>query len=145
VVNDNRDIIIDEVNNQINQTKSQQAKKQKQLADIEDKIKAVQRKVIATYTDKLNGVISEFDYLCFKESFDDEKEKLISRRERLEKDMQDYERSLQTQGSIDLLVDKYKEINELTHEVINDFIKTIQIGEKNPVTNEQEIIINWLF
>ena len=37
-----------------------------------------------------------------------------------------------------------KSIDKLTHEIINDFVDTVLVGEKNPATKEQELVINWL-
>jgi hypothetical protein len=142
--NTTKNDVINEVLNQVSLTKGLYTKKQKQLVENEAKIKAVQQKIIMAYTDKLNAVISEADYLSFKAVFEEEKSNLINRKENFEKDLADYERNLQSKGNIDKLLNKYTVVDELTHELINDFISTIQIGEKDPKTNEQAIIINWL-
>lgn len=137
--------VVNEVCRQLNSTKELRSKKQKQLAEVEAKIKAIQKNITLTYTDKLNGDISEAEYLNFKEAFEEEKQAFISRKEYFEKELADYELQLRTHGNINTLLEKYKSIDVLTHEVINDFISTIQIGEKDSSANEQEIIINWLF
>jgi hypothetical protein len=42
------------------------------------------------------------------------------------------------------LLHKYTNFKTLTHEIVNDFLDNIQVGEKNE-HGEQEVIINWLF
>lgn len=142
--NDGKEIV-NEVYNQINTTKNLQAKKQKQLSEVEFKIKGIQKNITLTYADKLIGAISENDYIAFKEVFEEEKQSYIRKKEFLEKELADYEVQLSTHENIDTLLEKYKKIDVLTHEIINDFISAIIIGEKDPISNEQEITINWLF
>ena len=45
--------------------------------------------------------------------------------------------------SIEELVEKYCSVTELTYEMITDFIDYIEVGEKDPDTNKQEIKIHW--
>jgi len=119
--------------------------KKKQLEEAEVKIKRIQRDSAMAYSDRLNGIITEEDFLSFKQVFNEDKKAMMTRRTNLMEEIADCEESLNNKASIEKLIKKYKSIDVLTHEVINDFIRTIQVGEKDPVTNEQEIIINWNF
>ena len=145
ITNMDKNEVIDEIYTQLGNTKDLQAKKQKQLAEVEVKIKMFQRNIAMAYADKLNGIISESDFASYKEVFDEQQQGFYKHRDNLQKQLSDYEIQLKTHENIGMLLEKYKNIDVLTHEVINDFIHTIQIGERNPSTNEQEIIINWLF
>jgi hypothetical protein len=137
--------IVNEVYNRLNKTRGLPDKKQKQLAEIETKIKTIQKNIMIAYTDKLSNVISESDFLNFREEFEKEEQSLINRKVSLEKELADCEGRLNTNKDISALLEKRKSIDVLTHEVVNDFVRIIQIGEKDPATNEQEIVINWLF
>lgn len=137
--------IINEALNQIDDTKNLKILRQKQLLELESKINQVQKNITLCYVDKLNGTISESDYFSFKKTFEEEKQTYLRKKEYLEKELSDFELRLKTTANIHKLLEKYKRIETLTHEIINDFVDSILIGEKKHSTNEQEITINWLF
>ncbi len=134
-----------EVHHQINSAKGLQGVKQKQFNEVEAKIKSIQKNIAMTYADKLNGVISEDDYLNFKEVFEQEKQGYINQKKYLEKELVEYEIRRGEPSDRNVFWEVCKHIDVLTHEVMNDFIDTIQIGEKDRSTNEQEVILNWTF
>ena len=133
------------VYNQIKQGKVGQVENQKRLEDIKMKIDAVQKKIIAAYDDKLEGVISESDYSTFRNAFEVEKEAALKQKRLLEAAVLENERNLQTQSEVDKFIKSYRGVGKLTHETVNEFVKAVYVGAKNPITNEQEIVINWLF
>jgi len=118
---------------------------EKQLFDIDGKIEAIKRNMTMAYADKLNGIISEDDFVTFKEVFDKEKQAHLSRKETLEGELSSMEMRKKTFGNVNVLLEKYSRVDTLTHEVINDFVDTIRIGERCPETKEQAIEIGWLF
>jgi len=117
--------------------------KKRQLEEVEDKIQQIQKNFARSYTDRLNDVITEEEFSSFKAICDEDKANLFSRKATLIREIADFEETEDRKASVEALVQKYKSLNVLTHEVINDFISTIQVGEKDPETNEQEIVINW--
>ena len=118
---------------------------EKQITELSAKIEGIQKNIAMAYADKLNGVITEADFLSFKGVFEDEKLSCINKKERLEDELTANETHQKTQGNLNALPQKYKVIDTLTREVVNDFIETILVGEKDPATREQEITIHWSF
>ncbi len=116
--------------------------KRKQLAEAEEALKKIQYKLTMAYSDRLDGVITEADFIVFKSAFEEDKKALEKRKANLTDEIADFERA-DSKAMVAELISKYQTLDVLTHEVINDFIVSIQVGEKNPVTHEQEIIINW--
>jgi len=117
---------------------------EKQLMEVESKIEAVRKNTATAYVDKLNGIISEEDFLSFKEVFENERRRHIAKKEHLKRELLLTDTRQNAHEDIGLLLEKYKEMDTLTHEIVNDFIDTIYIGEKDPETKEQPITINWL-
>jgi len=129
---------------QLDTTKSLYAMKQKKLEEKTAQTVTLQRNLTMAYTDKLNGFISESDYLSFRAAFEEERQAILADIKLLETELEAAEAQRRSCGNIEALVKKHRRVDVLTHELINDFIDTILVGEKNPDTNEQEITINWL-
>ncbi len=89
-------------------------------------------------------MISEEDYVGFKTVFDEDKQNRLQKKETIAKELIAYEEKLRTHTNISSALEKYKHIDTLTHEIINDFVDSVLIGEKNSTTGKQKIIINWL-
>ena len=124
--------------------KETQAARQKQLAETEAKIKAIQKNMAMAYADKLNGIISEEDYSNYKAVFEEEKQAHVKKKEYLSQALDGHKEESRTRETMHALLIKYQNLDTLTHEIVNDFIGTIHIGEKNPSAHEQIITINWL-
>jgi len=118
---------------------------EKQLAEVTGKINQIQRNITMTYADKLNGVITEADFQSFKEVFEEEKRTHIKRKENLEHELSKYQLRQHSQDNILSLLRKHQQLEVLNHEIINDFIDRIEIGERDPDTQEQIISIKWMF
>ena len=142
---DNADDIISATLTRIEKEGDNRPKLERQLLDVDFKIESIRRNINLAYTDKLNGVITQEDFLSFKEMLDQDRQNHLKKKETLEEELASIELRKKTFGNINALLEKYKQIDTLTHEVINDFIDTIRIGERSPETKEQAITINWLF
>ncbi|MCL2855230.1 MAG: recombinase family protein [Defluviitaleaceae bacterium] len=116
----------------------------KQLFEVEAKIETTRKVMAMAYADKLNHIILEEDFLSFKEIFEKEQQEYIKMRGDLEDKLADMEMHKKTFGNAWVLLEEYKRIETLTHEIINDFIDTVCIGERCPETKEQVITIRWL-
>lgn len=117
----------------------------KRYMDIEIQLEQINKSITVMYSDRLNGIITEDEFVTFKDHFTESKKQLIDQKVLHEKEIEVYNEKEQSQKSIEDLVKKYKDIHVLSHEVINDFVDNIQVGEVNKQTKEQEIIINWNF
>jgi len=138
------DGIIEAVQGQISKKGDGSIKIQKQLMDMDAKIKAIQTNIAMAYADKLGGTISQEDFLSFREVFGQERQGYVNKREYLEEELRRMSTQSQTHDDIAALLNTYMGTDTLTHEIINDFVDTIHIGEKDPVTNEQIITIKWI-
>jgi len=117
----------------------------KQISDIDVKIAAIKKKIVNAYKDKLDNIINEEDYIMFRTSFDDELKAFEKSKGHLETELEAFKvRQADEQTARDLF-NKYKTMNKLTHQIVNDFVDTILVGEKNPETSLHEISIKWLF
>ena len=142
---DSKNNVLEEAIAQLNGKKDPGEIIKKQLTKIETEIESIQRSAAMTYKDKLNGLLTEDDFISFRAVFDKEKKELIKQKEVLDKEMADLELSLKSRRNLDDLLKKYMVISELTHHVINDFIDSIFVGERDPITKEHPITINWMF
>ena len=109
--------------------------------DILDREKAIKN----IYLDKVKGLLDETQFMVFNDSFLKEKNELIERKKFLEIQVESIKNE---EDRIQLLTERIKKyigFKSLTHELINELIDYIEIGEKDEQTKEQEIIIHWLF
>jgi len=118
---------------------------EKQLVEVSAKINQIQRNTTMAYTDKLNGTITEADFQSFKEVFEEDKKSYLKKKSYLESELSKYELRQHSQDNILSLLRKHRVLDVLNHEIINDFIDRIEIGERNPDTQEQVISIKWMF
>lgn len=97
------------------------------------------------YSDRMSGVIS-YDMFCqLKDEFDNELKRLNGRRRRLIEEIERCEEDKKSQENVIEVIKRHTDYSTLTHEIVNDFIDYIEIGEKNKETKEQKIIIHWNF
>jgi hypothetical protein len=139
-----KDDIINSALAQINKEVNIRPSLEKQLADVAEKLEKIRSNIAMGYADKLNGIISQEDFLSLKEILEQERSSQLSRKERIESELATMETLQASHANINALFEKYEKIDFLTHEIINDFIDTIHISEKCPETNEQPISIIWL-
>ena len=118
--------------------------KEKELISCESKIKEVSKVIAMAYTDKVKGILSETDFINMKQVYDSDLNSYQDRKNRLEKEIQEIGFRYKSMKNIADLLTKYTSFETLTHEIVNDFIDTIQVGEKNQL-GDQQVVINWLF
>ncbi|WDC83748.1 DUF4368 domain-containing protein [Caloramator sp. mosi_1] len=69
----------------------------------------------------------------------------MARKQYLEAQIESLKLSKEKQNRILEKVKMFLDFDKLTHDMVNELIDYIEIGEKDKRTNEQEIIIHWLF
>jgi len=94
------------------------------------------------YLDKVKEIISECEYVEMKKSFNEIIQLLKERNKIIINKKEDYELELAKGQDLDYLVNKYANFDELTFELVNDFISLIEIGEIQ-IDETQEIVIHW--
>lgn len=116
---------------------------QKEVAVIERQLKQNSLILKEIYLDKINGNITHEQFAELNSQFSCENKGLIARKESIEDLVKKLCKDAKDTGRAAELVKKYKNFNELTHRMVNDFIEYIEIGEKNMDTGEREITIKW--
>ena len=114
----------------------------KEKIEIEEKIVKKNNYYQSLYEDKLDGVISKEEFLNFKEKFTKEIAEYQNRLKIIDKELENItskEQNIQT--SINLF-EKYKHIDTLTREVVDEFVDVVYVGKLNPKTKERDIDIH---
>ena len=137
--------VLGQVLDELRETRDERPKIDRQMQETASKIREIQRSIASTYADKVKGLISESDFINFRSVFDEEMQSYIKKKQRLEKELVAMEMRQNSYDNLGALLEKYKTFDSLTHEIVNDFIDTILVGEKEIDTGEIQIVINWLF
>lgn len=93
------------------------------------------------YEDKLKGIISENDFLMFRDKFNHECEEKEKRLAVLEEQILEISnKKIDVNNSIKVF-EKYKHITELTKEIVDEFIDCIWIGKVDEQTGKRDVEI----
>ena len=93
------------------------------------------------YEDKLEGIITQEDFVMFKEKFSKEIDEYKNRIEIIDLELSEIKSKEENISTTTEIFKKYKQIKELNREIIDEFIDAVLIGKINPETNEREIDI----
>jgi hypothetical protein len=119
--------------------------KKKQIREIKNKKDMISASMKTLYSDRVSGVIS-YDMFCqLKDEFDHELCQMKDTEKQLSEELRRYEEEKKVKKNVKELVMRYTDYSILTHEIVNDFVDYIEIGEKDKETDTQEIIIHWNF
>ena len=128
-----------------NKTKDKYRKYKKDIREIDLRKEEISKSMKFLYSDRVSGSIS-YDMFCqLKDEFDAELSILSDKRKQLVEKLEFCETEKKTQKNVSEIVKRYTDYSTLTHEIVNDFVDYIEIGEKDKETEEQEIIIHWNF
>ena len=123
----------------------QQQNFKRQLLNIEKQMNQNSLVLKNLYLDKVNGIITNEQFIELNKNFSDEKIALNLRKEELENSILHLKEKAKDINNWVEIVKQYKDFNELTHSMVSEFIDYIEIGEKDKETREQKIKIHWLF
>ena len=127
-----------ELNNQIKITVSKLDKLQSKISKLDNAIKSL-------YLDRANGIFSENQFKDFNISFLKEKEMLIQEQMLIEAEISKLKDKLGNSDAFREIVRTYLSPVDLSHDIVNELIDFIEIGEKNTITKHQNITIHWKF
>ena len=119
--------------------------KKKELRKLDSDIENVSKSVKALYFDRISQQIEEDMFFQLKADFENELQNLKSKKKIIDLDIEKLEYETDSKSDVIEVVRRHTNYSKLTHEIVNDFIDYIEIGEKNKETEEQEIIIHWNF
>ena len=120
-------------------------KERKKFKELEIRADGITKSMQTMYIDRVQGNITDDMFYQLKVKCEDELQEIkIKKTEQLKK-IEQLEAEVNNKNDIREIVNKYTDYSILTHEIVNDFVEYIEIGEKNKDTDEQEIKIYWNF
>lgn len=149
-------IILDEINNLLadyydtNMIEEEKRKNnslnllEKNFGEITDKIRQIENKLAKTYDNFLDEIISEEQYKLFSDRYTAEKNELRRKLSDVEQKLTKVRERQKNAEDKRLILDKYKHIDKLSRDIIDEFIDTILIGEKKG-NEKREVTIIWNF
>lgn len=116
----------------------------KELSRIEASLNEQAKVIESLYIDKVHGIITNDMFVNFSKKFNEEKEVNLLRKKEIENKIQPLidKNNAKDQWKETLL--RYKNVDKLTHTMVNELIDYIEVGEKNE-DGERIIRVHWLF
>ncbi|TYQ13091.1 UNVERIFIED_CONTAM: DNA invertase Pin-like site-specific DNA recombinase [Acetivibrio alkalicellulosi] len=96
------------------------------------------------YIDKVQGSITNEQFVELNNIFLEEKNLLLKRKEEIKKNITEFIENSKNINKWSEIVKKYKGFKEINHIIVNEFIDYIEIGERDK-DSSQIIKIHWLF
>ncbi|MCH5262560.1 MAG: recombinase family protein [Lachnospiraceae bacterium] len=125
--------------------KEQKKNLETDIALYEKKIAEYTKGLRELYLDKVNGLISESDYISFSKDFSTEKDRL----ERVVADgrraLSELDEKMQAGDNRRQLVEQYTNLEHLNREIVEKLIDYVTVGRRTPGTSEVPIEIHWNF
>lgn len=128
-----------------NDNKRKLQNKRNELKKLESDIENITKSVKALYVDRVNKKIDDEMFFQLKSNFEKELQDLKACENIVEVEVEQIELQMSSQKDVTEIVKQYTDYKTLTHELVNDFIDYIEIGEKDMDCKKQDIIIHWNF
>ena len=129
--------IQDESQAKINKCTEDLAKISKQISEKETKLEHL-------YEDKLDGIISKEQFISFNQKIGEEISRLKETMSFIETEKKQYQLSHQDSTRIKEAIKKYSQIDVLTKDIVDEFIKAVYIGELIE-GYKRKVTIEWKF
>ena len=117
----------------------------KEIAALHTKVERARQAKREIYSDKAAGVLTVEEFVDFSQGYTQETQQCEARLSVLEADLEKLEEQKLDYDAIQRKIAGWMELKTLTRELVLDFIDYVEVGEKDPVTKEQEVRIAWLF
>lgn len=116
----------------------------KELTRIQSSINEQENVIESLYIDKVKGIITDEMFINFSKKFNEEKEANLLRKKEIENKLQPLIDKNNAKDRWQETLLRYKNVDKLTHTMVNELIDFIEIGEKNE-EGERIIRVHWLF
>lgn len=134
------------INSAVNSNNKEEYRNKKQdLQKIDSNIDDITKSVKALYCDRVNHSIDDDMFFQLKSEFENEMHVLKRKKQEISTAIEQLEYMLKSKEDALAVIRRHTDYSVLTHEIVNDFIDYIEIGEKNKEMNQQDIIIHWNF
>ena len=127
----------------LNQFRNDKEKLQKEISQYQANIDKKSNTIKNLYIDKVNGIISQEQFIEFNEDFQREKqgiEILLAKKQAKLLELNNEQEVLKSKRQI---LEQYVNVTELTREMIEGLIDYIEVGAKDPITKKKTIEIHW--
>lgn len=129
----------------LNRFRNDKEQLKKEIAEYQANINKQSKAVKTLYMDKVNGIITEEQFIEFNTDFNKQKESLELIIAEKSKKLAELENEQETLKSKRQILEQYVNVTELTREMIEGLIDYIEVGAKDPITKKKEIKIHWKF
>lgn len=118
---------------------------EKELQSINKELQGKSTYFQKLYEDRTNGILPEKEFLILMNKYKDDNEKLEERQKIVKKEISSTLAKKETVKTKKNIFKKYRHIEELSIEIVEDFIDKILIGSYDETTNSRDIKIIWNF
>ncbi len=127
----------------LKQFKNDKEKLQKEVSQYQANIDKKAKTIKNLYIDKVNGIISQEQFIEFNQEFQKEKQDIETLLAEKQKKLLEFNNEQETLKSKRELLQKYVNVTELTREMIDNLVDKIVVGAKDPITKKKTIEIHW--
>lgn len=127
----------------LNQFVNEKEKLQKEISQYQASIQKKLKAIKYSYMDKINGIISQEQFVEFNESFQIEKqdlENLLGERQKKLLELNNEQDALKAKRQI---LEKYINVTQLSRVMVDNLIDYIVVGAKDPISKKKIIEIYW--
>ena len=131
---------------------SKRQKPQTRLTAVEEERKQLQRQEsrikrdsVQLYKDKLDGLINDEQFVMLNNAFNDELQGCRARMVLLEEEIEGLKAIRGSGKTRAEILERYKNIDKLTFELMSELVEGIYIGKLDPEKNERKMEIKWRF
>lgn len=117
----------------------------RQLAELEKRLATTGTALKNLYLDKLSGEITAALFAELTGQLTADKERLQAQRDCLEQQQEAVRQQQKQRQSKEEIIRKYRHLDNLNRPLVEEFIREIHIGDRDPVTKKPAIEIVWSF
>lgn len=114
----------------------------RQLSVLKERHQSAQNRLIAMYKDKLDGFLSDEEYIIFREKLKNEEQEIAEQADSIRQQLAEYHKQSENAESQKALIQNYLHFEHLDRSITEEFIDTITVGMTNE-NGEREIHIYW--
>ena len=112
---------------------------------VEKKASKLKKDSVSLYRDKLNGLFNDEQFKLLNDEFNSELNKCNERLNIIDVELSRLDAEKKNKRNISEVLGKYKNVENLTFELVNELIDGIYIGKLDAETKERDIEIHWKF
>lgn len=116
---------------------------QKEIAQCESNLAKKSKAIQASYMDKVNGIITQEQFIEFNQNFIQEKENIETLLKEKKNKLLEFNNEQEALKSKRQILEQYINVTELSREMVDNLIDYIVVGQKDPVTKKKTIKIHW--